>query len=267
MIYINENAKEKIKQLKYDNFYVVADFDKTITDANSESSWGVLAESGLVPEEYIEERNELVDHYYPLELDLTIPLKEKHQLMTEWWEKHIALFIKYKMPEQVVIDAANDINIMQFRPGAESFLEKMNQNNVPFIIISAGIGDFIEKFLCNHNYYFDNTYVLSNFFKFENGIAVGMSDQIVHVLNKSETSLPEEINEKIKGREYVILLGDSLNDIDMVSHEKRDETIRVGFLEKNVEANFEEFKASFDIVCTDNTSFEELLKVLKLGGD
>ena len=61
MIYINN--EEKIKNIKFyqDNFYVVADFDRTITKRNSKTSWSILANSNLVDKSYIEERQQLDD--------------------------------------------------------------------------------------------------------------------------------------------------------------------------------------------------------------
>ena len=46
MIYINNEEKLKRINLKKDNFYVVADFDQTITEGSSNSTWGVMANAG-----------------------------------------------------------------------------------------------------------------------------------------------------------------------------------------------------------------------------
>ena len=62
MIYINN--KEKIKNIKLEknNFYVVADFDKTLTDGNSYSTWKVLADSNEIGEEYTKKRTDLYNY-------------------------------------------------------------------------------------------------------------------------------------------------------------------------------------------------------------
>jgi hypothetical protein len=50
----------------------------------------------------------------------------------------------------------------------------------------------------------------------------------------------------------------------MVPVNKRDQTIRIGFLDENVEANKDIFMKEFDLVCTNNTSYNELMEILKI---
>ena len=51
---------------------------------------------------------------------------------------------------------------MKYRNGAKEFLKKMNEFNVPVIIISAGIGNVIEEFLKLENDYYENIKIISN---------------------------------------------------------------------------------------------------------
>ena len=71
--------------------------------------------------------------------------------MTEWWKKHIGLFIKYKLSEEVINDAAVNLRVMSFSKGAKELLKNLKDRNIPVIIISAGIGNFIEQFLIKNN--------------------------------------------------------------------------------------------------------------------
>jgi 5'-nucleotidase len=82
--------------------------------------------------------------------------------MTEWWNKHINLFIKYKLSEDVVNQAAKNLRVITFRRGSKEFLEEMYKRNIPVIIISAGIGNFIEQFLIKNGCNFNNIYIVSN---------------------------------------------------------------------------------------------------------
>ena len=50
MKYINSNKLNEIK-LNKDNFYVLIDFDRTITKGDSFSAWRVLYYSGLLGDE------------------------------------------------------------------------------------------------------------------------------------------------------------------------------------------------------------------------
>lgn len=47
----------------------------------------------------------------------------------------------------------------------------------------------------------------------------------------------------------------------MVSKDKLNKTITVGFLDKKVEQNLELYKSTFDIVLTYNASFKEVEKL------
>ncbi len=59
-------------------------------------------------------------------------------------------------------------------------------------------------------------------------------------------------------------MGDSLSDLRMISEDKKQQALKIGFLEENVEENKEAFVREFDVVCTDNTSYTELRKILKI---
>ena len=50
----------------------------------------------------------------------------------------------------------------------------------------------------------------------------------------------------------------------MVSDEKREAAFKIGFLEENVLENTDIFKKSFDVVCTDNTSYSDLFERVKI---
>lgn len=262
MIIIKEGTLERISDWKDNSIYVLTDFDRTITVGNSESSWGILSKSNMVPREYVEERQMFFDYYRPFETDETLDYETKNRLMNEWWNKHIGLFIKYQLSEEVIMLAAKNLSVMSFREGAREFLENMRDRNIPVIIISAGIGNFIEQFLIKNNCNFDNIYIVSNFLKFENGVATGVSDRVIHSLNKNEVSLPDEIKKIIGNRKNIILLGDSIADIKMAREDARKDALKIGFLEERVDENRPHYEEQFDVVCTNNTGYNELSQKL-----
>ena len=261
MIYIHQNKKNKLPMNK-EKMYIVADWDRTLTRGNSMTSWSILANKNMLPKEYIAQRQKYYEIYRPIEIDNSIDEKEKQQKMKEWYEKHINLFIKYKLKEELIAEASKDINIMQLRQGAKEFLKFLNDANIPLIIISAGIGNFIKCFLENNKCYYDNIYVSSNMLKFENGLAVGVEENIIHSLNKNEVSLPKKIKEKLKDRNQILLLGDQISDIKMIEDKKRENTIRTLFLNSETEKEFEEYKKYFDIILSDDESYMELKNVI-----
>ncbi len=264
-MFIKDNIKNLLPIHTLNNVYVVADFDRTITNGSSKTSWSILAGSDLVPKSYVEERQALYEKYRPIEIDNTLPFEYRMQMMNEWWKKHIELFVRYKMSEEVFEKAATDLRIMEFRQGAKEFLTFLHQNNISLIIISAGVGNFIETFLKRNNCNFDNIYVSSNKILFKNGIATGVGENIIHSFNKNEVSLPVEINSKLKDRKQVILLGDQISDLNMVDKSIHDSVITVGFASDDINDHhdtFEDLKANFDIVCEPREDYNILKKLL-----
>ena len=264
MIIIKNNTLDRVKNWEDNTIHVLTDFDRTLTKGNSDSSWGILSKTDLMNDDYVKERINLYNYYRPIELDETLDYETKNRLMIEWWNKHIGLFVKYKLSEDVVNNATSSVGVMSFREGAKEFLESMKERNIPVIIISAGIGNFIEQFLIKNECYFENIYIVSNFIKFENKIAVGISDMIIHSLNKNEVGYTEEIKELVKDRNNIILLGDSLSDIRMVSENKKDNALKISFLDEKIEDNLPYFQEQFDIVCTNNTGYKELVKKINI---
>jgi cytosolic 5'-nucleotidase 3 len=256
---INKSIKEKLPVKDLNNLYVVADFDRTITNGNSKTSWSILSNSDLVSAEYKSERDELYAKYRPIELDESMNINERNKLIKEWFIKHISLFVKYKITDKVFEEAATNLKIMEFRRGARNFIKFLYENNIPLIIISAGIGNFIECFLELNDSYYDNVYVSSNKIIFKNGIACGVDKNIIHSLNKNEVSLPKDIKDKIANRNNVILLGDQIGDLKMVNKADHDEVLTIGFMSEE-NNDFDRYKNSFDILCYGKDNYYSLMK-------
>ena len=264
MITYNKEKIENANKWNDDSIYVLADFDRTITLGNSESSWGVLSKSKFASPEYSEERTKLYSYYHPYEINEKLDYEEKNKIMIEWWDKHIELFNKYKLEEKIIEDAATNPELMSFRDGAIDFLRSMRDRNIPVIIISAGIGNFIDRFLTYNNCNFENIHILSNFIKFENGIASGLNNEVIHSLNKNEVSNSDRVRDIIKDRNNIILLGDSISDVKMASDKDREDALKIGFLNENEEENMIFYKNAYDVVCTDNTTYKALFDEIKI---
>ncbi len=256
---INPKVKENLPIHNLDNLYVVADFDRTITDGSSKTSWSILADSDLVPKSYVTERQELYDYYRPIEISDTLPYAYKLQMVKEWFQKHIELFVKYQITKEIFDEAAK-LRVMKFRPYAKEFMEFLYENNIPLIIISAGIGNFIESFLEYNDCNFDNIYISSNKIIFKEGIAVGVDENIIHSFNKNEVSLPNDILEKIKNRDNVLLLGDQISDLKMVNKDNHNVVISVGFLASDTSKDT--MIANFDIVCGEDDNYDDVKKLV-----
>lgn len=261
-MFINSEAKSLFPIKDLSNLYIAADFDKTITNGSSKTSWSVLSNSDFMPDSYIEERWALYNKYRPIELDTSLPFEYRLKMMKEWFQKHIELFVKFQVTEEIFEKAATDLRVMEFRPGAKEFITFLHENNIPLIIISAGIGNFIETFLKVHNCLFDNVYVVSNKVIFKDGIATGVDKNIIHSLNKNEVSLPDEITQKLENRQQVILLGDQVDDLNMVDKTAHDSVLTIGFVSEDNSDYISDLISNFDIVCDNEEDYTVLQKLL-----
>lgn len=262
MKYVNNEKIEKIK-LNKDNFYVAIDFDRTITARESCDSWD--ASGNILGKGFKEKTYLLVEKYAPIELDYNISFKEKNKAMEEWYYETFRLYYEYHLTAEKLKESINSSNLI-FRTGAKEFLENMYKINVPVVILSAGIGNVIEQFLQKNSCYYDNIYIISNFILFnESGNIKEYEGKLIHTLNKTmEGKLTHQFIEKIKNREYRLLLGDFIEDKKMVPSEEWEKTISIGFLDKNIQENLEVYTKNFDIVLTGNDATFENVKALNL---
>ena len=263
MNYINEEKINKIK-LSNNNFYVVIDFDKTITSYESEDSWDVTgrATNNINCDKEIES---LYKKYRPIELDYTITKEEKNAQMEKWYNECMGVYHKYKLNKDLLKTALLESKI-KFRKGAKEFLEYLEKNNIPTIILSAGIGNVIEEFLKFTNCNFKNITIISNFIDFDaDNIMKKFNKTMIHTMNKRlEGNLPRKVKEKIKDLKYGILFGDLVEDSNMIDKNETDNVIRIGFLNES-HKNLEVYKKVFDIVLTnEEANFNVARKFIKI---
>lgn len=259
MEYINTN---KLKKLRIDknNIFIVLDFDRTITNFNSQDSWAVCG--GLLGDKFKKRMDEYYNYYFPIEIDYKIDEKEKESYMIEWYDKCINLYYEFDLTKKKLEQSIRQSKIT-FREGAKEFIKKANINNIPIVILSAGIGNVIEEFLKINDYYFDNIYIISNFIKFnDNGNMKKFNDKMIHTLNKTmEGHLSKEFKEKIDKKEIGLLVGDLISDIKMISKDRLESAVTIGFLNDN--NNLEVYNKNFDIVLDkEDATFENVEKLV-----
>jgi 5'-nucleotidase len=128
---------------------------------------------------------------------------------------------------------------MYFRDNVKLTLNMLNENNVPLLIFSAGIGDLINEVLEKYEVTFPNIKVVSNFMKFNNkGVICGFTEPIIHMFNKNRNILSGESLSyfvDLAHRVNALLLGDSLGDVQMdTGLENPGAILKIGFLNDNV---------------------------------
>lgn len=186
-----ENIKNKIIDAGFENFQVVADFDRTLTKGavngkESPTTWGLIRFEGSLGPEYFEEAQKDFDYYRPIELDQKISKEEKTEKMVEWWKRHFALLFKHGFSRQLIEKIISEERIV-LREGVLEFIDFLNEKNIPLVILSAGIGDLIKARLERDGRLYKNVHIISNLAKFdESGKAVGILSQVITSVNKHE---------------------------------------------------------------------------------
>ncbi len=252
MRYLNEEKLDKIK-LDANNMYVVIDFDRTITAKDSQDSWDAAAI--MLGEEFTKKSYDLYQKYRPIEQDYTITYKEKNRAMEIWYKSCMDLYYEYGLTKEK-LEKSVEKSGLKFRNGMKEFLKEMYEKNVPVIICSAGIGNVIEIYLKDNNCYYENMYIISNFLMFDrNGKIEEYRNKLIHTMNKTVNgNLPKEIQDKLEGRQYKLLLGDTIEDKQMLDESEMSNTITVGFLNDKIEQNLELYKKEFDVCIVEDAS-------------
>lgn len=263
-MYINNQKKINEIKLNRDNFCIVVDFDRTLSKGTSESTWGTFARAKVFNEEYDKLRQEQYAKYRPIEVDPTLDPKVKAIHMENWWREHLELFYKFGLKESDIAICARKGGI-EFRDGAKEFLKKMNEYNIPVLILSAGLRNIIKEFLTINNALYDNIIIFSNMLEFgEDGLFKGLIGEEINASNKTIEFLLEKDKQKIANRPYIIMYGDGLPDLSMVPERMWNTTIKVGFLEAAIEESLDIYNKMFDIVLVNNGSFDEVNNYLNI---
>jgi len=252
-----------------ENFHVVADFDRTLTRAsvNWEKSSTVIAQirnGNYLTPDYAPKAHALFDHYNAIEIDPNYPRDEKIKKMDERWVKHYDLIIESWLTKQI-IDEIVSKKTLQFREWSQTFFDILKGNNIPLVVISASVGDMIRVYLSQEWRLSENIHIVSNLFEFDDeGKTIRIKKPIVHCMNKSEVILDQfDFFDKVKERKNVLLLWDSLDDVDMVEWFDYKNLIKIWFLNDDTPENRESFKEKYDMIILNDGPMDEVNKLLK----
>jgi 5'-nucleotidase len=258
-----DDIKARILSEGVENLHVIADFDKTLTRAfvNGEATPSIISElrnRNILSEEYSVEAKRLYEEFHPFEIDHTIEEIVRDAKMNEWWTKVFDLLKKEGLNKSHLNDVIKFGNV-QLRDGVEDFLRFLRDHYVPLVILSAsGIGDLIPMFLESKGLLYQNITVVSNFFDWDDeGNMKCHLGPIIHSENKGEAGIEKfSVYEKLLGRRNVLLLGDSLGDVEMIGKFPYDNLVRFGFLNEKIDERREEYEKRYDCVVIGDGDFE-----------
>ncbi|XP_035262689.1 7-methylguanosine phosphate-specific 5'-nucleotidase-like isoform X1 [Anguilla anguilla] len=234
---------------------VISDFDMTLTrfahnGKRCPTSHNILDNSKLISEDCKKSLKELLNTYYPIEIDSSRTVEEKLPHMVEWWTKAHNLLIQQKIRKDLLAQVVKESDAM-LREGYKEFFDQLQEHNVPLLIFSAGVGDVLEEVIRQNDIFHSNVRVFSNYMDFdENGILRAFKGQLIHTYNKREGALLNAGHfQELQDRHNVLLLGDSIGDLTMADGVQNVENVlKIGYLNDKVEERKESYLASYDIV-------------------
>jgi len=267
-----EELKEKFKKDGAEKLHILADFDRTLTQAfvggkKIASLISVLRDEDYLTPDYPEKAKSFYKKYHAIEMDLDISIEEKTKAMKEWWTKHFRLLIDSGLNMKDLEQAMKSNNLI-LRNGIFELLDILKDNDIPLVILSSsGIGkESIKLYLEKRDLLFDNIHIISNSFNWDkNGKAVSVNQPIIHGMNKNEIVIKDfpKIFKKVKDRKNVILLGDNVSDVEMIAGFDYDNLIKIGFLNEEIEKDLESYKENYDLLILNDSSVKFLNKLLQ----
>ena len=185
-----EKAQTKINSLIKDgasNLQFIVDFDNTLTKTHKDGvsldcSWGVLENYRELPSSYHDRVRAVKEKYHPIELDVSISQEEKIPIMIEWYKEANRLLAEsgVKLPWlPLMVEQSN----VELRDQTDDMLKTLHVNNIPMLVLSAGVGDLITQIMQHFGVLHPNTTLVSNFLKFdEEGNIIGLQGLIRFII-------------------------------------------------------------------------------------
>eukprot|EP00752_Nemacystus_decipiens_P010952 g9733.t1 len=252
---------------------IISDFDFTMTKfwvngRRGESCHAVIDESGLLAESFHERTTDLRNHYYPLEVSPGLSHETRVEMMVEWVTKAHEAMVEAGITKGILHDAVAKANL-EFRPGHGELLRWIKREGVPLLMFSAGIADVLEEAFRQHSEepLPSTCQVISNRMGFDaDGNMTGFVGECFHVFNKHASSAevkPYFQTEEMRSRDLVLLLGDSLGDLNMAKGVVAEQVLTVGFLNDKVEERTEAYVKAYDVVILGDCGFDFVLNLLQ----
>ncbi|KAJ3189601.1 hypothetical protein HK101_008855 [Irineochytrium annulatum] len=206
----------------------------------------------------------LYQKYYPIEVNPHITPQERFKAMEEWWIQAHELIVGLGLTRDMISSMVLSTPVI-FRPKLREVMSWCTDHSVPFLVFSAGLYDIIKEVIEKAGLKSESVHVVSNRMRWEKEVCVGFEEPMIHVCNKNEANVegaPYSVT--LKGRDHVILMGDSLGDLDMASGLTPEVLLTIGFLNHNTEQLLPSYMDAFDVVVIDDSGMDFALSILKL---
>jgi len=264
-----EQKKKKFLAGGPEALQIISDFDMTITrywidGKRGQTCHGVIEHAKQLGPEFGQKTHALFDKYYPIEFSPTVPNEEKEIAMVEWWTKAHDLMFEYGLKEHHIPEFLSDANI-EPRIKCRELFEYLVQKSIPLLIFSAGLANVVKEFLKLKGIYHKNIHVISNLMTFdEEGKLKGFEGKLIHSMNKSAHVLKDVPTDWAhdEKRKNILLLGDSLMDVNMKEGLNYSEVISIGFLNDRIEDRLHIYKNLYDVVILNDGTMDFALQLV-----
>ena len=273
---------------------VITDFDYTITTPidyktglQYKSSYYLYDEDmiGGDQKKFNEKRQALADIYSKYEFNSLYDFKFRNEKMKEWYTKNIYLYFNEKFTLDSIDKMTNNCkNNILFRKNAKEYMELLISMDIPIIIESGGITQFIIAILKT---IFPNIQqlinekkimIVSNSFTFDEKTkgCNGLEHEVIYCFNKDEF-LGNVINKEFPELKNVFVMGDNLGDADCINNinVSKENVIGFGFVnlpidvlndenkKEDKEKKIDEYKKTFDVALVGDCDYEPIIEILK----
>ena len=265
-----ERKEQNFKAEGAEKIHIVTDFDRTLTKAfvNGKKVRAIITqlyEGDALTSDYREKAQALQDKYYPIEVNPNISIEEKKKAMEEWWRTHKKVLIDSGLNLKDIQEVVEK-GYLEFREGASELFDLVHEKQIPLVVFSSsGLGEAIPLYFKKINRLYDNIHIISNSMNYDKkGNAISIKEPIIHVFNKGEIALKGlPIMKKLEDRDNVILLGDSLGDLQMTEGFNYKNMIKIGFLNYEDEEKLEDYKEKYDVVILSDGNMDFVNNLLK----
>jgi HAD superfamily hydrolase (TIGR01544 family) len=189
------------------------------------------------------------------------PVAQQLALTEWWWTEANAMMLRHNLTESNVVEAIHQANTV-LRPGAISFLTNCISEGIPVMIVSAGLNKVIREFLRKHDT--SGTLLQSpmltihaNEMEFDaDGRLCGFGKHLITTRNKRDVlhspGASAQLHQLTHSRRHVLLLGDNINDVDVVADlPPTVKAIKIGFANRP-DANVSQYLERYDVVVTED---------------
>mmetsp|Transcript_13016 Transcript_13016/g.29583 ORF Transcript_13016/g.29583 Transcript_13016/m.29583 type:complete len:289 (-) Transcript_13016:68-934(-) len=271
-----EAKRSAIYAAKAGKTCLVVDFDRTVTraftetGANAATCYGIVESFSGFTDEYKQKIQEIFEKYFPIEIDPKIPVEEKIPVMHEWHGTAHNLMLTQNLCKADLAACVRDCPNFAVRDGAWEVFRLAKDLGMPMVVFSAGLGNVIREVLDQQlptdlqEWSQENVHIVSNMLLWnDEGKLAGFSEPLIHVFNKNLREASDSLRAVLKGRDHVILAGDSMGDLSMADGLDAKVVVKFGWLNSNVEGNLDRYSAAFDHIVTNDGTMHCLVDFLK----